>query len=75
MLPQIEQHHAHLNFSVDPTTSQYFIQLFEGLFPKQLLQVIINKVNENLEGDSLTYGELLWWIGIWILVSTVDGAD
>ena len=73
-LNNISDHHAHLNFLVDPTTSQYFIQLFEGLFPKQLLQVIINKVNKNLEGDSLTYGELLRWIGIWILMSTVDSA-
>ena len=25
--------------------------------------------------DDLTYGEFLWWIGIWVLMSTVDGAD
>ena len=58
----------------DPTPSQYYVQLFDGLFSKQLLQVIIKKVNE-IEGDSLTYGEFLQWIGIWILMSTVDGAD
>ena len=74
-LNNIGDHHAHLNFLADPTSSQYYVQLFEGLFSKQLLQVIIKKVNENLEGDSLTYGEFLRWIGIWILMSTVDGAD
>ena len=58
-LNNISDHHACLNSLVDPTTSKYFVQLFEGLFPKQLLQIIINKVNKNLEGDSLTYGELL----------------
>ena len=25
--------------------------------------------------DDLTYGEFLWWIGIWVLMSTVDGAN
>ena len=74
-LNNIGDHCAHLNFLADPTSSQYYVQLFEGLFSKQLLQVIIKKVNENLEGDSLTNGEFLWWIGIWILMSTVDGAD
>ena len=23
----------------------------------------------------MSYGELLWWIGVWILISTVDGTD
>ena len=58
-LNSIGDHHACLNFLADPTSSQYYVQLFEGLFSKQLLQVIIKKVNENLKGDSLTYGEFL----------------
>ena len=74
-LNSIGDHRAHLNFLADPTSSQYYVQLFEGLFSKQLLQVIIKKVNENLKEDSLTYGEFLQWISIWILMSTVDGAD
>ena len=74
-LNNIGDHRAHLNFLADPTSSQYYVQLFEGLFSKELLQVIIKTVNENLKGDSLTYGEFLQWISIWILMSTVDGAD
>ena len=25
--------------------------------------------------EEVVYGEFLWWIGIWVLMSTVDGAD
>ena len=65
-----------VNFPVNPTTNGYYVQLFEGLFPKQVLTVVIDKVNENMHGgDDLTYGEFLWWIGMWVLMSTVDGAD
>ena len=67
---------AKLNFAVDPTTQGYYIQLFEGLFPKQLLLCIIEIINEKMDGeDDVTYGEFLRWIGIWVLMSTVDGAD
>ena len=65
-----------LNFPVNPTTNGYYVQLFEGLFSKQVLAVVIDKVNENMHGeDDLTYGEFLWWIGIWVLMLTVDSAD
>ena len=65
---------ARLNFPVDPTRNGYYVQLFEGLFPKQVLTVVIDKVNENMHGeDDLTYGEFLWWIGMWVLMLTVDG--
>ena len=67
---------AKLSFSVDPTTQGYYVQLFEGLFPKQLLVCIIEIINEKMDGeDDVTYGEFIRWIGIWVLMSTVDGAD
>ena len=29
-----------------------------------------------MDGDKeVVYGEFIWWIGIWVLMSTVDGAD
>ena len=67
---------AKLNFAVDPTTQGYYIQLFERLFPKQLLLCIIEIINEKMDGENdVTYGGFLRWIGIWVLMSSVDGAD
>ena len=58
------------------TCHGYYIQLFEGFFPKQWLQNVIDIVNEKMDGDEeVFYGEFIWWIGIWVLMSTVDGAD
>ena len=68
--------HARLNLSVDPTCHGYYVQLFEGYFPKELLQNIIDIVNEKMNGEEeVVYGEFLQWIGIWVLMSTVDDAD
>ena len=68
--------HARLNFSVDPTCHGYYVQLFEGFFPKELLQNVIDIVNEKMNGEEeVLYGEFLWWIGIWVLMSAVDGVD
>ena len=65
-----------LNFSVDATCHGYYIQLFERFFPKQLLQNVIDIVNEKMDGDKeVVYGEFIWCIGIWVLMSTVDGVD
>ena len=68
-------HHARLNFPVDGSRGDYYLQLFEGLFPHDLVLLVIEKFNANVEGGMVSYGEFLWWIGIWILMSTVDGAD
>ena len=33
-------------------------------------------VNEKMDGDEeVVYGEFIWWISIWVLMSTVDGAE
>ena len=69
------EHCARLKFPCDPTTSSYNLHLFEGLFPKKLVLLIIDKVNDNIDGEKVTYGEFLHWIGLWLLMSTVDGTD
>ena len=58
------------------TTSYSFLQLFEGLFPMEVIQCIIDSVNDKLTSEQpLTHGEFLRWIGVWVLISTVDGSD
>ena len=74
-LNNLGDHHARMEIQVDATTSDYYLHLFEGLFPQQLINVVIGKVNNNIEGEPVTKGELIRWIGIWVLMSTVDGAD
>ena len=69
-------HKACLNFRVDPTRDDYFLQLFEGLFLMEVIQCIIDSVNDKLTSEQhLTHGEFLWWIGVWVLISTVNGSD
>ena len=60
---------------IDTTTDDHYLQLFESLFPNSLLTTIIEKVNEKISGDPVSKGEFLWWIGMWVLMSTVDGSD
>ena len=66
---------AKLNFPLDTTQNDIYVQLFEGLFPTTFLKMIITEMNKKFSGDPVTYGELLRWIGLWILMSTVDGSD
>ena len=66
---------AKLNFHVDPTEDDYYLQLFEGFFPKDLLNMIIEGINTKINSDLVTYGEFLQWIGLWVMVSTVAGTD
>ena len=66
---------ARLHFPMDPTENNINLQLFEGLFPKDYLhEVILVKTNKKLK-EPLSYGELMQWIGIWVLLSRVDGSD
>ena len=64
-----------LNFHVDPTEDDYYLQLFEGFFPRDLLNMIIEGINMKINSDLVTYGEFLQWIGLWVIVSTVAGTD
>ena len=66
---------AKLNFGIDTTADDIYVQLFEGLFPANVLDVMVTEMNKNISGDPLTYSELLKWIGLWVLMLTVDGSD
>jgi Transposase IS4 len=53
------------------------LQLFEILFPKNyILQVILPMINMNLRyGGAVEYWEFLQWIGIWLLIATIQGPE
>ena len=62
--------------NVDTTRDDVNLQLFEWLFPcKYVEDVILTETNKVLDQQPVTYGELLHWIGLWVLISTVDGSD
>ena len=49
-------------------------QLFELFFPSEFLKDnVLFIINLKIEGKSVTYGELLRWIGIWFLMATTQG--
>ena len=50
---------AKFNFHVDPTEDDYYLQLFEGFFPKDHLNMIIEGINMKINGDLVTYGQFL----------------
>ena len=70
-----QDHCESLNVPVDQYTGDKNLQLFEILFPKKwMIEVVVPKTREKLDYP-LTYGKLLRWIGLWLLMSTVDGSD
>ena len=70
----MKNHKAKLNFYIN-TEDDYYLQLFEGMFPRDVLDTMVDGVNKQITGDPLTYGELLHWIGLWVMMSTVAGSD
>ena len=68
----MQNHKAKINFHID-NEDDYYLQLFEGMFPRDVLDTIIEGVNKQISGDPITYGELLHWIGLWVMMSTVAG--
>ena len=67
---------AKSNVALDPNADDPNLQLFEILFPKKwILETVIPPTNNQLGEEPLSYGELLRWIGLWILMSMVDGSD
>ena len=56
------------------------INLFELFFFTAFVKnVIIPQTNKHLTENrlqhELSYGEFLWWIGLWLLMSTINGPD
>ena len=45
------------------------------MFPRDVLDTMVDGVNKQITGDPFTYGELLCWIGLWVMMSTVAGFD
>ena len=67
---------AKLVYLVDATRNDINLQLFECFFPRAFMEdVMIAETNKILDQHPLSYGELLHWIGLWVLISTVDGSD
>lgn len=62
---------AKINFQNDKPTR---LQLFELFFPMEFVKtVIIIETNKQLQGKPLTYGEFLVFIGLWLMMSTIQG--
>ena len=36
---------------------------------------MVDGVYKQITRDTLTYGELMHWIGLWVMMSTVAGSD
>ena len=70
----MQNHKANLNFHIN-NEDDYYLQLFEGMFPKDVFNTIIEGVNKEISGDPITDGELLHWIGLWVMMSTVAESD
>ena len=67
---------ARLVNNVDTTRDDINLQLFERLFPhKYVKDVILTERNKVLDQQPVTYGELLRWVRLWVLISTIDGSD
>ena len=70
----MQNHKAKINFHID-NEDDYYLQLFEGMCPRDVLDTIIEGVNKQISRDPITYGELLCWIGLWVMMSPVAGSD
>ena len=67
---------AKLVYPVNTTRNDINLQLFECFFPWAFMEdVMIAETNKILDQHPLSYGELLHWIGLWVLISIVDGSD
>ena len=66
---------AKLTHPVDTTRDDVNLQLFKRLFPKKFMEeVMIPTMNQSMNNPG-SYGEFLCWLGLWILMSTVDGSN
>ena len=53
----MQNHKPNLNFYID-TEDDYYLQLFEGMFPRDVLDTMVDGVNKQTTRDPLTYGEI-----------------
>ena len=63
---------ASINFptGVRPT----MLQLFEMFFMKNfVMTVLVPEINKKIVGDAVSYGEFLRWIGLWLMMATIQG--
>ena len=61
---------------VDRPRIDITLQLFEYISPRAFIEdVMIAETNKILDQHPLSYGELLHWISLWVLISTVDGSN
>ena len=59
---------------LDPGEQVEKLELFETLFMKNyIVNVLLILINENIKGESVTYGEFLMWLGLWFLMANVVG--
>ena len=67
---------AKLVYLVDTTRNDINLQLFECFSHRAFMEdVMIAETNKILDQHPLSYGELLCWIGLWVLISMVDGSN
>ena len=66
---------AKLNSPVDTTRDDIYSQFFKGFCPMDFLETMLVRMNKNIERDLVTLGEFLHWIGLWVLMSSVNGVD
>lgn len=50
------------------------LQLFEMMFPKTFVcETMIPAMNAVIKGPEVTYGKFIQWLGIWLIISCVQG--
>jgi Transposase IS4 len=63
-----------LPYFIGLTQSPTLVDYFEFLFPKEyLINVILNRINDNISDGKVSYGEFLRWIGCWYIMATITG--
>ena len=50
-----------------------YISLFEQLFPMTWVNEVLLVETNNLLNEELTYGEFLRWLGLWMMMGTIEG--
>ena len=73
-------HHLKARISYPPNIEPSLFNMFELFFSTGFVKdIIIPKTNMHLTRNGvhheLSYGEFLWWIGIWLIMSTLHCPD